>query len=132
MPKNNVNLMGGEVMFPQMDSFQKFGKEHMEASTKVMTACAESMRTIASEGVDLCKKAFENNAATLEKLSSARSVDAVVDIHTRAMKQAYEDGVSCTARIGELWGDVVKEACKPYESMYSAMAGFAQSLTPKR
>jgi hypothetical protein len=79
-------------MFPQMDSFQKFGKDQMEANTKVMTACAEGMRTMASEGVDFCKRAFENNSAALEKLSSARSVDAVVDIHTRAMKQACEEG----------------------------------------
>jgi hypothetical protein len=118
-------------MFSQMESFQKLGKDQMEAGTKVMSACAEGMRTMASEGVDYCKKAFEHNSAAMEKLSSARSVDAVVDIQTKTMKQAYEDGVACAARMNELWGDVVKEACKPYEGMYTTMAGFMQNLTPK-
>jgi hypothetical protein len=119
------------MMFPQMDSLQKFGKDQMEAGTKMMGIFTEGMRTMASEGAEFSKRAFENNSAAMEKLSSARTVDALVDIQTKSMKQAYEDGVTCATRMGELWGNIVKEACKPYEGMYSTMSSFAQNLTPK-
>ncbi|SRR5579883_2490547 len=118
-------------MFPQMDSFQKFGKDQMEASTKVMAACSEAMRAMASEWTDYCKRASETSSEAMAKLSQARTPDALVDLNTKVMKQSCEDGVACATRMLELWGNVAREAYKPYEGAFSAATNFAQSMTPK-
>ena len=62
------------------------------------------------------KKSFEDSAAALEKLMGAKSLEKAMEVQTEYFRSSYEDFVAESAKIGELYADLAKEAYKPFES----------------
>jgi phasin family protein len=75
------------------------------------------MPRLSPEFADYSKKSFEDSAAALEKLMGAKSLETAVAVQTEYLKSSYEDFVAESARIGELYADLAKEAYKPFEGV---------------
>ena len=88
-------------MIQQIDQFQKFGHENLDAVVKTVGAMTKGAQTIALEAADYARKSFEQSSATVEKLVGARTLDKAVEIQT-----AY-----------------IKDAFKPYEGIVAKTAG---------
>ena len=102
-------------MLNNFEDIQKLGKENVDVAMKQFGTVSKGFQTIATEFADYSKKSFEQGSATLEKLLGAKSLDKAIEIQTDYVKTAYEGFVSQTAKIGELYADLAKEAYKPYE-----------------
>jgi Phasin protein len=74
-------------------------------------------QTIATAYSDYSRKSFEQTRAFVEKLSSARSFDKVIEIQTEFAKQAYETFVTESQKIRELYSGLARQAFKPLESL---------------
>ena len=94
----------------------RFGQEFMDTGLKSFAALSKGMQSIAAETGDYSRKTYEQGSAALEKLVSAKSLEKAVEIQADYARQAYGSFVAQAARIGELYADVARDACKPFES----------------
>lgn len=107
-------------MFKSYDEFQTAGKEGWEAYVASSTALTKGLQAVAQEAVEYSKKSFEKNAAVVEKVFAAKSLDKALEVQQAFVKEAYEDFVSQMNKMNEKWVAAAKEAYKPYESSLAA------------
>ena len=109
-------------MVQQIDQFQKFGQENVDAALKSFGAVSKGAQAIATEAADFARKSFEQGTATFEKLVGAKSLDKAIEIHTDYLKTSYEGFVAQSTKITELYANVAKEAFKPLEGIVAKTA----------
>ena len=93
------------------------GKEFFDAGLKNFASVSQSVQALAVAATDYSRKAFEDGAAALEKLVSAKSLEKAVEIQTEYARQAYEGFVAQSSRVSELYAEIAKDAYKPFESV---------------
>jgi hypothetical protein len=104
-------------MVKNLEDLQTVGKENMDSALKSWGAISKGAQAIAVEVADYSKKAFEDSAATLEKLFGVKSLDKAIEVQSEYARSAYEGFVAEASKIGELYADLAKESCKPFENM---------------
>lgn len=109
-------------MFQQFESLQKVSKENVDAALKSFGAVSKGMQQIAVEATDYSKKSIEQNAAIVEKLFAAKSLDKAMEIHADFLKTSYETFIAQSTKMGELVTNVTKEAFKPVETAFTKAA----------
>ena len=102
-------------MFTNIEDFQKFSKEQVEAATKASATLQKNVQQIATETTDYSKKAMEQGTAAAEKLFAAKSLDKAFEIQSDYAKSAYEAFVAQATKVGALYTSFAKEAFKPIE-----------------
>jgi len=95
----------------------KFGRDFIDTSLKSFESASRGAQAVAVEAGEYGKKSFENGAAAVAKVFAASSLEEAAEIQKNYAKQAYEDFVAETSRLSELYADLAKEACKPFESI---------------
>jgi hypothetical protein len=99
------------MMF-KVEDFQSYGKEQFEG-----------VQAIASAYSDYAKKSYEDTKSFVEKLSGVKSLDKAIEAQNEYAKSAYETFVADSQKIAALYGDLAKQAYKPFE-------GFAAKFNP--
>jgi hypothetical protein len=97
---------------------QQSGKEQIDAadasSNALTNAFPGGFQAIATAYGDYTKKSFEDTRLFVEKLSGVKSFDKAVEIQTEFAKSAFETFVAESQKIGALYGDLAKQASKPF------------------
>lgn len=104
-------------MIRNFDDLQQVGKDNVDNALKSFGALSKGTQAIATEVVDYSKKSFEEGTAALEKLFGVKTLDKAVELQTEFARSAYEGFVAKAAKIGEIYADLAKETCKPFEAM---------------
>jgi len=104
------------------DQMQKFGKDGMDMAMASFGAWTKNAQAIATELADYSKKSMEGSAAALEKLMSAKTIDKAMEVQNEYLRSSYEDFVAQSAKLGELYAELAKEAYKPFEGILSQAA----------
>jgi hypothetical protein len=112
-------------MVKNLDDMQQLGKDNVDAALKSFAAISKTGQAITAEVLDYGKRSFEQGSAALEKLLAAKSPDKAFEVQSEYARSAYENFVSESAKLGELYADMAKEAYKPLESYFG-------KLTPAR
>ena len=86
-------------MFTNVEDFQKFDKEQMDAANKAAATYTKNLQALAAEATDYSKK----------------SLDKAIEVQTDYAKQAYEGFVAQATKMGELYTAMAKDAMKPLE-----------------
>lgn len=105
------------------EQFQKIGKENVDLAMSSFGALSKGTQAIAIELADYTKSSFEQGTATLEKLLGAKTLEQAVEIQQAYLKTAYEALVAESAKLGELYSSLAKEAYQPYEAAFSKVRG---------
>jgi hypothetical protein len=119
--KKQTDQSPGDTM--SVDPMPKFGKENMDMAMNAFGAWAKNAQAIATEVADYSKKSFEDSAAAFEKLIGAGSLEKAMEVQTAYLRSSYEELVAETAKIGELYADLAREAYKPFEGVLMKMPG---------
>jgi hypothetical protein len=90
------------------------GKEQIDAADASTNAFPGGFQAIATAYGDYTKKSLEDTKSFLEKLSDVRSFDKAVEVQTEFAKSAFETFVRESQKIGALYGDLAKQAYKPF------------------
>ena len=98
------------------EDMQKFGNSSMEMALTSFGAWTKGTQAIAAEVVDYSRKSAESSAAAWEKLMSAKSLEKALEVQSQYLRSSYEDFVAEATKLGELYIDLAKQACKPVES----------------
>ena len=105
-------------MITNVEEIQKFGKQQLEAATAATASFSKGLQEIALETTDYSKKAVAANTSVVEKLLGAKSIETAIQIQTDFAKSAYESFVAQSAKVGELYARLAKDAFRPIESAY--------------
>ncbi len=103
-------------MVQSFEDAGKAGKEFVDAGLKNFASLSKNVQALAVEATDYSRKAFEDGASALEKLTGARSLEKAVEIQTEYARQAYEGFVAQATRVSELYAEIAKDAYKPFET----------------
>jgi len=98
------------------DSTSKMRKETMDTMLTTVSSMTKGFQQIAAEATEYSKKSYEDGAAVVEKLASAKSLDKAIEIQTDYAKSAYETFVAQATKMSEIYADLAKEAYKPFET----------------
>ena len=107
----------------QKSAQQQNGNEQIGAADVSTSAFPAGFQAIATAYGDYTKKSFEDTKSFVEKLSGVKSFEKVVEIQTEFAKSAFETFVTELQKIGALYGDLAKQAYKPF-------GGFLTKMTP--
>jgi hypothetical protein len=105
----------------KIEEFQNYGKEQYDAALASAGSFSKSLQDIAAAYAEFGKKSFEDGSAFIEKLSSVKSIDKVIEVQTDYAKAAYESFVAESTKIGGLYKDLAKEAYKPFENFLTKL-----------
>lgn len=108
-------------MFTNIEDFQKFNKEQMDAASAAMATFTKGFQQLAAEATDYSKKSIETGSATFEKLLAAKTLDNAFQIQSDYAKSAYEGFVSQATRFGELYANLAKDAFRPMETAFGKL-----------
>jgi hypothetical protein len=124
-PPRNFAAVGGQhegrTMFTNIEDFQKFNKEQMDAASAAMATFTKGFQQLAAEATDYSKKSIETGSATFEKLLAAKTLDNAFQIQSDYAKSAYEGFVSQATRFGELYANLAKDAFRPMETAFGKL-----------
>ena len=113
-------------MFKNLEDFQKFGKEQLEAATKASSAWTKGVQQIATEATDYSKKSLEASSGMMEKLMGVKSVEKAIEVQTEFAKHSYESFVAQSTRFGELFTNLAKDSFKPVEEVFAKVQAAAK------
>jgi hypothetical protein len=99
------------------------GKLDRPEAIRRLVVCPAGFQAIVTAYGDYTKKSFEDTKSFVEKLSGVRSLDKAVEVQTEFAKSAFETFVTESQKISALYGDLAKQACKPF-------GGFLTKMTP--
>ena len=74
-----------------------------------------TIRTIAAAYGDYTTRSFEEGTSFVAKLMGARSFDKAIEVQTEFARQAYANFFAQSQRICELYGELAKQAFRPWE-----------------
>jgi phasin family protein len=106
-------------MFTNLEEMQKFSKEQFEASSAAAASLTKGLQELAVEATEYSKKSLEESTAMFEKLLGARTLDSAFQIQSDYAKSTYEGWVAKSARFGELFAGLAKEAFRPVETAFA-------------
>jgi hypothetical protein len=86
----------------------------IDAADASTNAFPGGFQAIATAYGDYTKKSLEDTKSFVEKLSGVRSFDKAVEVQTEFAKSAFETFVTESQKIGALYGDLAKQASKPF------------------
>jgi hypothetical protein len=99
------------------EDVQQFGKNSMDMALTSFGAWTKAAQAIAVEMVDYSKKSAESSAAAWERIMSAKSPEKALEVQSQYLRSSYEDFVTETTKLGELYVDLAKQAYKPFEGV---------------
>jgi phasin family protein len=102
--------------------YTAFGKENVEAIVASGAAATKGFEALNEEIVGLSKKAYEANVAAMKSLASAKTPQEFFEIQNNLFKDAYQDLVSKSSKIGELGKTVATEAFEPINARMTVAA----------
>jgi hypothetical protein len=103
------------------EDFQQYGKEHFDNAVASAASLQNGAQAIAAAMGDYTNKSFEDGNAFVTRLSGVQSIDKAIEVQTDYAKSAYESFVAETHKISELYVDLAKQACKPFEGLIAKM-----------
>jgi Phasin protein len=74
-----------------------------------------TIRTIATAYGDYTTRSFEEGMSFVGKLMAVRSLDKAIEVQTEFARQAYANFFAQSQRICELYGELAKQAFRPWE-----------------
>ena len=74
-----------------------------------------TIRTIAAAYGDYTTRSFEEGTSFVGKLMGVRSFDKAIEVQTEFARQAYANFFAQSQRICELYGELAKQAFRPWE-----------------
>jgi len=98
------------------DNFHNLGTQQFEAVTATAGSITRSWQEITAETADFSRRTIAAHTDFLGKLLGAKTLDHAIQVQIEFAKSTYEGFVAETAKIGELYARLAKEAFKPLET----------------
>ena len=95
-------------------------KRNLEAVVASVTAATKGAEALGAQAMAFSKTSFETQVAAAKSLSSAKSVQEVVELQTAFAKSALETYMAEFAKMSDTVSSSVKESMKPINERVTA------------
>jgi phasin family protein len=102
-------------------------KKNLEAVVASVTAATKGAETLGAQAMAYSKKSMEDHVAAAKSLSSAKSVQEVVELQTAWAKSAFEAYVAQMTKASETVAASVKESFSPINERVTALVERVQA-----
>ena len=103
-----------------MSNVERFPRDAIEAHDAAMASAdtmAATLQTIATAHVEYTRKTIQDGTDFLAKLTSLQSPDQAIGLQTEFAGKSYQALVQEMRKISELYVDLLRHACKPFEAL---------------
>jgi hypothetical protein len=103
-------------MIASLGALNEKSREFLGSSMASLSAVNEGLQAIAGEAADYSKKSLEDGSALIQKLATIKSPEQAFQTQSAFSKSACEAFMVQTAKFGELYAGLAREAFRPYEA----------------
>ena len=107
-------------MAKELEDVTKMGQAGMDNAMKMWGEWTKNWQAVTAEMADYTKRSLDDSTKTFEKLTTAKSIEQVVDIQNGFAQGAYDDYVQQMTRLGSMYADLAKGSAKPFEQFMPA------------
>ena len=118
---------GVEKSMTALNELNAQSKRNLEAVVESVTAATKGAETLSNHAMAYTKKAVESQVEQAKALSSARSVQELVELQTTYAKTAMETYIAEMNKAAEVLSSVVKESFRPLNERATALAETMQT-----
>jgi len=119
---SNVAFKDGvEKTLAALNDANAHSKKNLEAVVASVTAATKGAEALGAQAMAFSKASFETNVAAAKSLTSAKSVQEVVELQTAFAKTALETYMAEMGRMSETVSASVKDSMKPLNERVTAM-----------
>ena len=119
---SNVAFKDGvEKTLAALNEANAQSKKNLEAIVASATAATKGAEALGAQAMAYSKVVFDNQVAAAKTLSSAKSVQEVVELQTAFAKTALEGYMAEMGRMSETVSASVKDSMKPLNERVTAM-----------
>lgn len=124
---NDALKEGFEKSISAVNEASAFHKDTVDAVIESASVAGRSLEELNANSVAYAKTAMEEGVAVTKAVSSARSVQEVLEIQTDYAKSSMDAYLAELNKTSELFAGLVKETVKPLNDRFSAAVDIAQS-----
>jgi len=106
-------------MLKNIEDFQAVSQQHADLVIKSMRSWNRAIQVMTTQMVDFAARTTDEGATAIESMLAAKSIEEMMEINGRFLKQTYEGGVSECGKIGGVYADLAKDAFAPVERILS-------------
>ena len=110
-----------------LNELNAHSKKNLEAMIASVTAATKGAEALGAQAMAFTKKSVEDNTAAAKSLSSARSVQEVVELQTSFAKSAMEAYIAQMNAASEIVAAAVKDSIKPLNERATTLMESVQS-----
>ena len=104
-------------MLKNIEDFQALSQQHADLVVKSLRDWNRVAQTAATEIMSFASRSFEEGASAFESMLAAKSIEEIIEIQTGFLKRTYEECVTESGKIGEIYAAQAKDAFKPLEKV---------------
>ena len=119
---------GVEKTLAALNDANAHSKKNLEAVVASVTAATKGAEALGAQAMAFSKTSFETQVAAAKSLSSAKSVQEVVELQTAFAKTALETYMAEMGRMTETVSASVKDSMKPLNERVTAMVEKLQAV----
>jgi hypothetical protein len=109
----------------KLEDFQQYGQEQFASAVASAAEMGSNAQAIATAVGDYAKKSIEDGNAMVTELATVKSMEKALEIQGDYARIAYENFMAEGQKIGGLYADLAKQACKPFEGFMAKMTSAA-------
>ena len=118
---------GVEKSMTALNDLGAQNKRNLEAVVESVTAASKGVETLGAHAMAYTKKAMESQVEQAKAMSTARSMQELIELQTTYAKSAMEAYIAEMNKAAEVLSSVVKESIRPLNERATALAETMQS-----
>ena len=120
---------GFDAAVKGFEQFNTLGKDNIEAVVAFSTTYAKGIEAINAELMAFAKKSIEDGVTATKALMGAKTVKELVDMQSDFAKTTFDELMSKSSKLGEMYAKVAQEALEPINARVTdTMEKFARPL----
>lgn len=124
---NEAFREGFEKSMKSVNELNAFSKENMDAVMASATTAGKGIETLNANAVAFAKKSMEDTVSATKAMTSAKSVQDMIEVQTDFMKSAMDAYLGEINKATELYAGAVKSSMKPLNDRVAATVEMVQS-----
>lgn len=111
-----------------LNDVNAMSKQNLEAVIASVTAATKGAESLGAQAMAYSKSAMESQVAAAKSLSTAKSVQEVIELQTTFAKSAMEAYMAEMTKMTETVSASFKESAKPINERMTALVGKMQAV----
>ena len=124
---NEAFKEGFEKTIKSFNEAGSFHKENLDAVIASATAAGKGAEKLNADTIAFAKKSMEDTVAASKALTSAKSVQEMVEVHTNFVKSSMDAYLAQINTVTDLYAGTVKDSMAPLNARVSAAVEMVQS-----